>query len=48
LEFFATNSIYIVLFIVLVIWGGIFAYLFQLDKRMKNIEMELKETTDEE
>ena len=43
-----TRSLTIVVFIVLVIWGGIFAYLFELDKRMKNIELELKDTTDEE
>jgi len=36
------NSIYIVLLIVLVIWLGIFLFLNSLDKRMKQIEKEMK------
>ncbi len=28
--------------IVLIVWGGIFFYLFSLDKRIKNVENELK------
>ncbi|MGE5682376.1 MAG: CcmD family protein [Bacillota bacterium] len=37
-----TNSIYIVLLIVLVVWGGIFLFLNSLDKRIKQIEKEIK------
>jgi len=28
--------------IVLIVWSGIFLYLFSLDKRIKNIEKEIK------
>lgn len=42
-SFLEQNSIYIVLFIVLVVWLGIFLYLFNTDKRLKAIENELKE-----
>jgi CcmD family protein len=27
--------------IVLIVWGGIFLYLFSLDKRIKNVEKEI-------
>ncbi|MCB0748210.1 MAG: CcmD family protein [Ignavibacteriae bacterium] len=40
--FLENNSIYIVLFIVLTIWAGIFTYMNSLDKRLKEIEIELK------
>ena len=43
LEFLRNNSIFIVLFIVLVVWTGIFTFLFNTDKRLKKIEEELKE-----
>ncbi|MHB8904619.1 MAG: CcmD family protein [Melioribacteraceae bacterium] len=43
LGFLEKNSIYIVLFIVLVIWSGIFLFLLNTDKRLKAIEKELKE-----
>ncbi len=43
LEFLEKNSIYIVLFIVLVVWVGIFIFLLNTDKRLKAIEKELKE-----
>lgn len=42
LKFMGANSIYIVLLIVLVIWLGIFLFLNSLDKRMKQIEKEMK------
>ncbi|KAB2845616.1 MAG: CcmD family protein [Melioribacteraceae bacterium] len=42
-SFLSENSIFIVLFIVLVVWGGIFFFLFNTDKRLKAIEKELKE-----
>ncbi len=42
-SFLSKNSIYIVMFIVLVIWFGIFIFLWNTDKRLKQIEKELKE-----
>ncbi len=41
-EFLSNNSIYIVLFIVLVVWSGIFVYLWNTDKRLKKIEEEIE------
>jgi len=41
-NFLSQNSIYIVLFIVLTIWFGIFFFLNNTDKRLKLIENELK------
>jgi CcmD family protein len=41
-SFLADNAIYIVMIIVLIVWGGIFFYLFGLDKRIKIVEKELK------
>jgi len=42
-EFLEQNSIYIVLAITLIIWTGIFLFLLNTDKRLKEIEKELKE-----
>jgi len=42
-KFLENNSIYIVLFIVLVIWFGIFVHLWNTDKKLKQIEKEIKE-----
>ncbi|NOX65372.1 MAG: CcmD family protein [Chlorobi bacterium] len=42
-EFFEQNSIYIVLAITLIIWTGIFLFLLSTDKRLKEIEKEIKE-----
>lgn len=39
--FLENNSIYIVMFIVLVIWLGIFLFLNNTDKRLKAIEKEI-------
>ena len=47
LTFLENNSLYIVLFIVLTIWVGVFSYLNILDKRLKEIEIELKELNNE-
>jgi len=47
LGFLENNSIFIVLFIVLAIWLGVFIYLNSLDKRLKNIESEIKEKSNE-
>ena len=41
MEFLEANSIYIVLFIVLTVWLGVFIYLNRLDKRLSEIENEL-------
>jgi len=41
-SFLSNNAIYIVMIIVLIVWGGIFFYLFNLDKRIKSIEIEFK------
>lgn len=46
-NFLESNSLYIVLFIVLTIWVGIFSYLNILDKRLKEIEIEIKENKHE-
>lgn len=37
-SFLETNSIYIVMLIVMIIWIGIFGYMWRLDKRIKKIE----------
>jgi len=39
--FLENNSIYIVMFIVLVVWAGIFLFMQNTDKRLKEIEKEL-------
>jgi len=43
LEFLEKNAIYIVMIIVLIVWIGIFLYLLNLDKRIKNVEKEIGE-----
>ena len=40
-DFLQNNAIYIVMIIVLIVWTGIFLYIFNLDKRLKNIEKEI-------
>ncbi|HPN37129.1 MAG TPA: CcmD family protein [Melioribacteraceae bacterium] len=49
-SFAEKNSIFIVLFIVLTIWLGIFISLFNIERRLKKIESELtrEEKQDEE
>jgi CcmD family protein len=47
-EFLSSNSIYIVLFIVLVIWIGIFSFLWKTDKRLRSIEEDLRENDNNE
>lgn len=42
LSFLENNSIYIVMFIVLVVWLGIFLFVLNTDKRLKAIEKELE------
>lgn len=41
MEFLEKNAIYIVMIIVLIVWAGIFLYLLNLDKRIKNVEKEI-------
>ncbi len=43
-SFLSNNAIYIVMIIVLIVWSGIFLYLFSMDKRIKNIETSMNET----
>jgi len=40
-DFLQNNAIYIVMIIVLIVWVGIFFYMFTLDKRLKSIEKEI-------
>jgi CcmD family protein len=47
-SFLENNSIFIVLIIVLIVWIGIFSFLLNLDKRIKNVEKELKEDEENE
>jgi CcmD family protein len=47
-EFLSENSIYIVFLIVLVIWIGVYLFMNSMDKRLKDIEEEIKEINDEE
>jgi CcmD family protein len=39
-QFLSQNAIYVVMIIVLIVWAGIFSYLFSLDKRINKIEKE--------
>jgi len=43
MELLEKNAIYIVMIIVLIVWIGIFLYLLNLDKRIKNVEKEIGE-----
>jgi CcmD family protein len=47
-DFLQKNAIYIVMIIVLIVWTGIFLYLLNLDKRIKNVEKEMKGDTNNE
>ncbi len=42
MEFLSNNALYIVLIIALIVWAGIFGYLYALDKRLESIEKEIK------
>lgn len=37
-DFLEQNSLYLVLIIALVIWAGIFFYMFSIDKSLKKLE----------
>jgi CcmD family protein len=39
--FLEKNSIFIVMIIVLIVWAGIFFFMLNLDKRIKNVEKEI-------
>ena len=41
-DFLHNNAIYIVMIIVLIVWAGIFFFLNNIDKRVKNVEKEIK------
>lgn len=40
-DFLETNSMYVVLLIVLIIWIGIFGYMWRLDGKVKKLEKEM-------
>lgn len=42
MDFLSQNAIYIVLIIALIVWAGVFGYLYVLDKRLQSIEKEMK------
>lgn len=37
-NFLSSNSLYIVLIIVLIVWLGIFLFIYKLDKKVKKLE----------
>ncbi|MDD5362184.1 MAG: CcmD family protein [Ignavibacteria bacterium] len=39
-DFLEQNSMYLVLFIALIIWAGIFLYLNKIDRNLKKLERE--------
>ncbi len=39
-DFLEKNAMYIVLLIALIIWFGLYFYIFRLDKRVKKLEKE--------
>lgn len=41
-EFLGRHQMYIVLFISLIVWGGIVVYLLRLDRKLKHLEQQLK------
>ena len=41
-EFLSQNQLYIVLAIVLIIWGGMVGYLVRLEKKVKELENQQK------
>ena len=42
MEFLGVNQMYIVLLIVLLVWGGIIWYLLRLDKKVRELEKSMK------
>lgn len=43
LKFLEQNSIYIVLIIVLIIWLGIFCFMYKIDRKVKKIEEKINQ-----
>lgn len=41
-DFLETNSMYVVLFIVLIIWVGIFGYIWKIDRKLNKLEQDYK------
>lgn len=41
MEFLAQHSLFVVLVIALVVWGGIYAYLVRVDGKVKKLEDKL-------
>jgi len=39
-EFLNKQSLYVVLLIALIIWIGLFTYIFKIDKKLKKLESE--------
>ncbi len=39
-DFLAQHSLYVVMIIVLMVWGGLFAYLVRLDAKVKKLEQQ--------
>lgn len=37
-EFLEQNAIYVVMLVVLMIWTGLFIYLFRIDRQLKELE----------
>ncbi|MFA6234956.1 MAG: CcmD family protein [Bacteroidota bacterium] len=37
-EFLEQNSIYVVMLIVVMIWAGVFGYLFRIDRKVRELE----------
>ncbi|NLT52314.1 MAG: CcmD family protein [Ignavibacteria bacterium] len=42
-NFLEQNSIYLVLFIVIIVWTGIFLFINSVNRRLKKLEKELEE-----
>lgn len=42
MDFLSVNQMFIVLLIVLLVWGGIIWYLFRLDKKVGELEKSVK------
>jgi CcmD family protein len=42
-NFLEQNAMYVVLFITLIIWTGIFIYIFRIDRKLSRLEKNKKE-----
>jgi hypothetical protein len=38
LDFLSTHSLYVVLFVALVVWLGVFLYMMRIEKKLKDLE----------